>query len=159
MKPKINVLLNKTTSSISKKLFVAALATFCLTASAFASGDEANEKAAKSLKNEYKNAQNVQWKVTDNYIKASFYWNDQHLEVFYNKDGETVAEGRLIKVINLPLKAQQYLDYRYADYKVTEAIEYTSDETGLCYYVRVVKDKSNKILQISTDGSVSTFKQ
>jgi hypothetical protein len=160
MKPRINLLLKKITSGLSKKLLTAAIALVCLTTSAFATGDEANEKAAQHLKTEYKNAKDIQWKVTDNYIKASFYWNEQYLEVFYNKDGETIAEGKLIRVNNLPLKAQQYLSDKYADYVITEAIEYTSDQTGVCYYVSVVKDGGKKkILQISPEGNVSIFNQ
>lgn len=159
MKPRINLLSRKITSGLSKKLFTAAIALVFLTATAFATtGDNANEKAAKHLKTEYKNAHDIQWNVTDNFIKASFYWNDQYLEVFYNKDGETIAEGRLIKVNNLPLKAQQYLSDKYADYAITEAIEYTSEQTGLCYYVSVVKDGGKKkILQITPNGDVSVF--
>lgn len=154
------MLLQKTASSISKKFIIAAIATFCVTASAFATGDEANEKAAKNLKTEYKNAQDVRWNVTDEYIKASFYWNNQHLEVFYNKDGETIAEGRLIKVNDLPLKAQQYLEKNYSDYTVTEAVEYISETTGMCYYISVVKDHSKpRILQISAEGAVSVFRK
>jgi hypothetical protein len=159
MTPVTKMLLQKTNSSISKKLFVAAIAIFCLTASAFATGDEANEKAAKNLKTEYKNAKDVQWKVTDNYIKASFSWNSEHLEVYYNKDGETIADGRMIRLANLPMKAQQYLQDKYADYTVTEAIEYTSEETGLCYYVSVNKEHSkSKILEITPNGDVSIYR-
>jgi hypothetical protein len=76
-----------------------------LTASAFASGEETNKKAAKSLKKEFANAENIQWKVTPNYIKASFNWNDQKLEVFYNDEGETIAESRVIDLTNLPVKS------------------------------------------------------
>lgn len=158
MKPRINLLSRKATSGLSKKLFTAAIAIVFLTTTAFATGDEANEKAAEHLKSEYKNAHNIQWKVTNDFIKASFYWNDQYLEVFYNKDGETIAEGRLIKINNLPLKTQQYLSDKYADYTITEAIEYTSEQTGLCYYVSVVKDGGKKkILQITPNGDVSLF--
>ncbi len=143
----------------SKKLFIATIALFCLSTSAFATGDEANKKAENNLRNEYKNAENVQWKITDSYIRASFYWNNQHLRVFYNKEGETIAEGRLIKETNLPLKAQRFIEENYAGYRITEAFEYTSDETGLCYYVSVTKENSKpKILQILPDGNVTLFR-
>ena len=158
MAPTINLLLQKTTSLISKKLFVAAIATTCFAASAFAGGDEANAKALKNLKKEYSDARNVQWNVTDKYIKATFRWNNQDLTVIYTNDGETFAESRLIMPDNLPLKAQQYLDKNYADYRIAEAIEFTSEETGLCYYVSVTKGDTKKILQISPGGNVSTFR-
>ena len=40
----------------------------------------------------------------------------------------------------------------------SEAIEYTSDATKLCYFVSVVKDGVKNILQISTEGTVSKYK-
>jgi hypothetical protein len=158
MTPTINLLLQKTTSLISKKLFVVAIATTCFTASAFAGGDDANAKAINNLKKEYSDAKNVQWNVTDDYIKATFKWNKQDLTVIYTKDGETFAESRLITPNNLPLKAQQHLDKNYSDYRIAEAIEFSSEETGLCYYVSVTKGDTKKILQISPQGNISTFR-
>src|SRR5690348_14307056 len=140
MTPTINLLLQRTATSISKKIFIAAIATTCFAGSAFAGGDEANTKAVNNLKKEYSDAKNVQWNVTDDYIKATFYWNNQLLQVFYTKDGETFAQSRQINLNSLPLKAQQFLNKNYADYTITEAIEYTSEQTGLCYYVSVTKD-------------------
>src|SRR5690242_7092675 len=111
----INLLLQKTTASMSKKIFIVAIATTCFTASAFAGGDEANTKAVNNLKKEYRDAKNVEWNVTDDYIKATFYWNNQLLQVFYTKDGETFAQSRQININILPLKAQQYLNKNYTD--------------------------------------------
>lgn len=158
MKTQINQLIHKASALISKKMLVAVCAATFVTASAFASGEETNTKAASALKKEFSNAENVQWKVTENYIKASFKWNDQKLEVFYNEDGETIAESRLIKLNNLPLRAQQYIDKKYHDYTIAEAIEYNSEATGLCYYVSVVKEGAKIILEITTEGGVSVYK-
>jgi hypothetical protein len=158
MAPTIKLLLQKTASLISKKLFVAAIATTCFTASAFAGGDDANAKAINNLKKEYSGAKNVQWNVTDEYIKATFNWNRQELQVFYTKDGDTFAESRLINTTNLPIKAQQYLEKNYADYQISEAIEFTSEPTGHTYYVSLIKGTTKKILQISPAGSISTFR-
>jgi len=152
------LLLQRTVSSIGKKFFVAAIATTCFAASAFAGGDESNAKAMSNLKKEYSDAKNVQWSVTSDYIKATFRWNNQDLMVFYTKDGETFAESRLIIPDNLPLKAQQYLKKNYGDYRIAEAIEYTSEQSGLCYYVSVTKGNAKKILQISPQGNVTTFR-
>ena len=158
MTPTINLLLQKTASTISKKLLVVAIATTCFAASAFAGGDEASAKAVSNLKKEYGDAKNVEWNVTGDYIKATFNWNNQVVQVFYTKDGETFAESKLINTNNLPLKAQQYLDKNYADYRISEAIEFTSEDSGLCYYVSLTKGDSKKILQISPQGTVTTFR-
>ena len=157
MTPQFNLLFQKRSFSLSKKIFATAIAATLVTASAFASGDEANTKAINSLKKEYKNATNVEWKVTDLYTKASFSWNHQHLEVFYNKDGETIAESRAVDLNSIPLKAQQLLERKYADHTIAEAIEFNSEQDGLCYYVSVVKNNSKKILKITPEGSVSIY--
>jgi len=158
MAPTINLLLQRTVSSISKKFFIAAIATTCFAASAFAGGDESNAKAMSNLKKEYSDAKNVQWSVTDDYIKATFRWKNQDLIVFYTKDGETFAQSRLITPDNLPLKAQQYLEKKYHDYRIAEAIEFNSEQNGLCYYVSVTKGITKKVLQISPEGNVTTFR-
>src|SRR6476620_10371381 len=115
MKTQINQLIQKASAAISKKILVAVCASAFIVSSAFATGEENNAKALSALKKEFANAQNIQWKVTPNYIKATFNWNDQKLEVFYNQQGETIAESRAIKVENLPVKAQQFLGKKYAD--------------------------------------------
>ena len=152
-----NLLLKKATAAISKKVLVAAIALTCFTASAFATGDEANERAINNLKKEFKNAQNVEWKVTSEYTKATFEWNKQHMDVYYNDEGKTLAISRQIDQNVLPIQAQQYITQHYGDYRLAEAIEFNSDETGTCYYVSVTKDAKKKILRISTEGEVSIY--
>jgi len=141
-----------------KKLFLAGIAGVFIFSSAFANGEETNTRAISNLKRDYKNAKNIEWKVTSQYTKASFTWNNQYLEVFYNKDGETIAESKYINANNLPLKAQQFINKKYADYTMTEAVEFNSEESGLCYYVTLNKDTSKQILKITPDGTVSIFR-
>ncbi len=100
----------------------------------------------------------MEWKVTPDYTKAIFTWNGQHVEVFYNNDGETIAETRFINMNNLPLKAQQYINKKYADYKVTAAFEVNSEEKGLNYYVSVTKNDKNQLLEITPNGDVSIYR-
>jgi len=158
MKHPLSLLVTKTRKSFSKKIIVAVFAATLITATAFARGEEYKVKALNSLKKEFSTAQNVQWKVTTNYIKASFTWNNQQLEVFYDYNGETIAKSRHINVNSLPLEAQQYIGKKYADYTVTEAIEYNSEEIN-CYYVSVEKENTKQILQVSANGDVSIFQK
>jgi hypothetical protein len=158
MKPTVNFLLQRSNSALSKKLFVACIAILFIAVNAFANGEEASTKAISNLKKEYKDATNIQWKVTPQYTKAAFTWNSQHLEVFYNNDGETIAESKFINTNELPLKAQQFINKKYADYTITEAVEFNNEESGMCYYVLLNKDKSKQILKIATDGTASLFR-
>jgi hypothetical protein len=158
MKPQINSLFQKASASFRKRVCMAGIALICIASSAFAAGDEANSKAASSLKKEFKNAENIQWKVTPDYIKASFKWNRQDLEVFYNNSGENIAVSRYVDGSNLPLRAQQYINDNYAQYRLAEAIEYASPEGGDCFYVSLVKDGNKKILKISADGEATLWR-
>ena len=157
MKQTIDLLTKKITSALSRKNSIAILAVTFISATAFASGEKTNLKAATSLQKEFSSAQNVIWKITPEYIKASFKWNEQDLEVFYNENGETIAESRKINETNLPLKAQQRIQKKYAGSTITEVIEYTSEKSGVCYYVSLTKDGAKQILQISTEGDITIF--
>lgn len=159
MKSRMNLLIKKATAALSKKISVAVFAATFITATAFASGEESALKAASNLQKEFSNARNIEWKVTPDYIKASFKWNDQDLQVFYSETGETIAVSRKINETNLPLKAQQIIPKKYAGYTITEAIECTNEKNGVCYYVSLNKDGAAKqILQISTEGDISIFR-
>jgi hypothetical protein len=160
MKPTIKFLLQKLNSPLSQKILILCIVVMSITVSAFANGEETNAKAMSNLKKEYQNAKNIEWKVTSQYTKATFTWNGQYLEVFYNNDGETIAQSKFINTNELPLKAQQFISKKYADYTITEAVEFNSEESGLCYYVSLNKDKgdSKQILKITPDGVASTFR-
>lgn len=158
MKPQINLLIKKAAPSFSRKLLLSALAVTFIAASAFANSEESNLKAASSLKNEFSNAKNIEWKITPAYTKASFTWNEQQLEVFYNETGETIAVSRNISEANLPLKAQQYLQKRYADHDITETIEYTDEKGEVCYYVSLQKKGNRQIFRVTTQGDLTIFR-
>ncbi len=158
MKKQTNLPVQYTGRPAVSTFMLAILAAVFIVTSAFASGEENKTKAAVSLKRTFTNAEDVQWKITDNYIKASFKWNNQFITVFYNNDGETIAESRVIEIANLPLRAQQYLNNNYAEHEIGEVIEYNSTDAGLCYYAEVMKDGKKKILKIQTDGEISSFK-
>lgn len=158
MKSTIDLLKKRTGSSIGKKIIIATCAVVFMVSSAFASGEETKEKALSNLKKEFNNAKNIEWKATPDYLKASFNWKGQHLEVYYNYNGETIAKSRSIGSESLPLTAQQIISQRYPDYSITEAVEYNSDEEN-CYYASVVKNNSKVILHISSQGDEVTIFQ
>jgi len=141
------------------KLFFTAVAALAITASSFAKEPETvNVKAQKQLTADFKGASNVSWQIKNNLLEASFEWNGQKLETFYNQDGEEVAMCREITIDKLPVKALQAINQKYGDYKTTEAIEYNSPDTGLCYYLSMENGNKKTILNVSPDGLVSVFK-
>ncbi|RFM30441.1 hypothetical protein DXN05_05655 [Deminuibacter soli] len=129
-----------------------------MTTAAFADG-KVNAKALNHFKTNFKNAEGVEWKNNADYTRASFTWNNQHMEVFYDENGEILASSRAITLKELPINAQAKLDGKYSEYTATEAIELNSEKDGMSYYVSLVKDNTKLVLQIATDGSMSIFKK
>lgn len=80
------------------------------------------------------------------------------MEVFFNLQGELISVSKHITLENLPVAAQVYLERKYKDYTITDIIEYSSEETGLAYFVNVEKGKQKEILKVSTDGQVEYFR-
>jgi hypothetical protein len=155
MTPQIN-LLKRAGASFSRKIAVAILAATLITTSAFAGGEEDKAKAIKNLKKEFSTAKDIQWKVAENYIKASFNWNDQQLEVFYNYDGELIAKSRHVNPSALPIEAQQKMETKYAGYKIDECVEMTNED-GVNFYVSLIKENKKTILQVSPYGDVLVY--
>ncbi|MEP6845987.1 MAG: hypothetical protein ABI861_08280 [Panacibacter sp.] len=159
MTPQINLLIKRTRSSFSRKILAVAFAATIFTTSAFASGEEDKAKAINNLKKEFSSAKDIQWKLTDNYIKASFTWNGQQLEAFYNYDGEMIAKSRHIDPVSLPIDAQQTIAKKYAGYKFDETVEYNAEEGQHYFYTSLIKENTKIILEITPEGYVSVYQK
>ena len=159
MKPQINLLIKKAQKSFSKKIMIVAVAATLIATSAFAGGEENKAKAISNLKKEFNTAKDIEWKVTENFIKASFNWNDQQLEVFYNYDGDMIAKSRHINPTSLPIDAQQEISKKYAGYKFDETVEYNGQEGDHYFYTSMIKENKKVLLQITPEGTVSVFKK
>ncbi|HVX50323.1 MAG TPA: hypothetical protein VHB48_09195, partial [Chitinophagaceae bacterium] len=101
---------------------------------------------------------NIHWQPKSNLLEASFEWNGQKLQAFYNQDGDEVAISRQITLDKLPVKALQAVNEKYSGYRTTEAIELNSVETGLSYYLSMNNGSKKVILNVSPEGTVSVFK-
>jgi hypothetical protein len=141
------------------KLFIATAAALTMGIGAFAKAPEtANAKAQKHLSIEFKDAEKISWSTKANLLEASFEWSGQKLHTFYNEEGEQVALSREISMDRLPIKALQTIKEKYSDYKAGEAIELSSAQDGLSYYLSLENGDKKVILSITTEGSVSVFK-
>jgi opacity protein-like surface antigen len=140
-----------------KKLLIAAASFIALTSSALASPGT-NARAAKHLTEEFKDAKNITWTSTKDFTKATFEWNKQLMNVFYNDLGEYIATSRTVTMQMLPIESVKFIEKKYKDYKLTESFEVTKEESDTNYFVALVKGNTKVILKISPLGDVSVFK-
>jgi uncharacterized membrane protein affecting hemolysin expression len=111
----------------------------------------------KSFQDAFKNAVEVTWSVSDNFTKASFVMNDQHVSAFYSTNGELLAVTRNISSLQLPLALQTNLKQRTGDFWISELIE-VSNDNGTSYYV-TLESADTKLVLKSSDSEWTTFQK
>ena len=123
-----------------------ALSTMC----SFAGDVTVSSKVLDAFKNDFSSAKEISWSTTNDYYKASFIFNDQHVAAFYNLDGELIAMTRYISSLDLPLSLQTNLKKGYGNYWISDLFEVSNHE-GTNYYI-TLENADGKIILKSTAG-------
>lgn len=119
--------------------------------------DNVNQKVLNAFKNDFINANDVEWTIANDYYKASFVYNDKYVFAYYNSDGELLGMTRYISTTDLPVNLQMNLKKKYNSYWVNDLFEVSkSDATS--YYL-TIENADTQIILKSTGGSEwSVFK-
>jgi hypothetical protein len=145
-----------------KQLSIAAILFLSVCTRSFA-GDPVEKipafKGIENFKRTFPQASQIQCKNTNDLTEVSFIWQGLQLEVFYDKEGNTVATSRQLSEGNLPLNIQLNLKKQYPGYAVQQAIEFNDSDNSLSYYVTIACERLTYVLHVSTDGSCSVFKK
>ena len=128
-----------------KKKIVLLAAAFLMTLSVtFANGlTDVPEKIVKELNQEFRNAGNIQWKITDNYYKAIFTYDEQELQAFYSFEGVLIATSRNITISQLPLSLIREVKKLTTNSEYSDLFELLT-ERGTEYFITVKNDKETK---------------
>ena len=140
-----------------KKIILAAILVVSLAATSFAA--PLSFKLNSVFKKAYPAAVNVSWKTNESFTTISFTVNKQHMQAFYNNDGQLLATSRPVELSNLPMAAIQRIHERYNGYTATEAIEFNHAEEGASYYISLQKEGKKVVLNVSSQGDLSVFKK
>ena len=141
------------------KKIILLLAITISTFSAFARDEEkVSAKVLNAFQTEFTSAKEVNWTAGDNYYKAVFTFNDQHVQAFYSLEGELLGITRYITLLDLPMNLQTSLKKSYTDYWVSDLFEVTkSDSTG--YYITLENADSVIILKATAMDNWSVYKK
>ena len=108
-----------------------ALSTLC----SFAGDVTVSSRVLDAFKTDFASAKEITWTVNNDYYKASFVFNDQHVAAFYNTDGELIGMTRYISSLDLPLSLQTKLKNGYKNYWISDLFEVSNQEgTRLLYH-------------------------
>lgn len=148
-------------NSIIRQLF-AVMLVFVLSAAfvtrAAATPENVDAKILKHFAKTFASAENVSWKHTTDYSKASFTRNNQRMEVFYNDKDELICTATYINLNEIPCNALSTIRDKYENYRCTSAIKCVDADGAIHYYTELEGSKKKVILQTDTEGYTTLFK-
>ncbi|MDB5277377.1 MAG: hypothetical protein JWR61_2332 [Ferruginibacter sp.] len=123
-----------------KKKILAFASAFTLTMSAVFATTPTDVPATivTELHKDFKTANDVEWKTTDKFYKATFTSNGIRLEAFYGTDGNFLAVSRNLTADQLPLPLIMDTEKKTDGGSVTDLFEISSSN-GTDYYMTVKK--------------------
>ena len=120
--------------------------------SAFANdNEEVNDKVVRSFNKEFAGAQNVQWVITKEFVKATFTLNEQVVYAYYGQQGNLMGVTRNILSGQLPISLLTDFKKNYSNYWITDLFEMAVNSEN-AYYM-TVEDSDHKIV-LKSNGTI-----
>jgi hypothetical protein len=144
-----------------KKILYTALIAVFITTSAFA-GETVNTRITENFKNDFSDASNVTWTTGKDFVKASFVFDGDKMEAFYNHDGTSIGVSKAIALDRLPKGSVRTITkkYPFPPFALKECIEFVNADGETKYYVSLEEEAKNKvILEVSANGSVQVYRK
>ena len=134
------------------KKMILTLAIAISSIAAFAGEDNVSQKVLDAFNREFATANQVEWATGNDYYRASFVYNNQHVFAYYNTEGELLGLTRYISSMDLPLNLQTGLKKNYSEYWISDLFEVAKNE-GTAYYI-TLENADSRIILKSAGGEV-----
>ena len=91
-----------------KNLLLTALLSVGIFASAFAIDEsKISLTVRESFKEDFKGTENVTWSIKSNFVKASFTYNGEATDAFYDFNGKKLGTAHQVNLNSFPLSAKK----------------------------------------------------
>lgn len=111
-----------------------------------------NKKVSTAFEKKFVKATEVNWLKTDQYYKALFQLNGQHLTAFFSEEGEIIGVARHFLSTELPINLQAALKNNNSAFWVSDLFEFALNGESK-YYVTIEDADSQIILKsVGTDN-------
>jgi hypothetical protein len=134
------------------------LVSAAFTTRAAATPENVDAKILNHFAKTFATAENVTWKRTADFYKASFTRNNQRMEVFYNDKDELICTATYIGRQDIPCSAMSAIQAKYDGYRLASAIKCVDADGTIHYYTEVENAKKKVILQTDSDGNTTLYK-
>jgi hypothetical protein len=128
------------------------------TFAAFATEEPVSSAVLNAFNKEFAGVKDVQWTSTDKYVKASFVFNGQSVNAFYDQEAQLIAMARNISSLELPISLQTSLKNQYKGYWISDLFE-MSNHDGTSYYITIENADSKVVLTSSGNSKWTSFKK
>lgn len=144
---------------VVKATTLAAVMFFAFTMSAFAKPTDVSKYLMRQFQKQFQPASDVTWKTTDRFTSASFEMNKQKVSVFYNNESRLIGISKFITLQDLPKAAQQEITTLYNVNAISSMIDFTDENGNESYYIQLVSDNKQIILQSDEQGHLSNYEK
>ena len=141
-----------------KKVFLTALIALSLITSSFAAeGSKVTLAVTTKFQDDFGSVKDVQWTSGTTYSTATFTLENKRTNAFYEADGRLIGTSQAVTIESLPSYAKRLFAKKYADFTVTEAIQFDVPNEAPAYFVSAAKDGKTVIVKIA-NGAISLAK-
>lgn len=124
--------------------------------SAFAEEVKVEPRVLKSFKQEFSTAADVNWVTGDNYYRAAFTYNGQHIFAYYSAEGSLLSVTRYLSPLQLPIMLLTELKNEYSEYWISDLFEVNKDQCTH-YYITLENSDTKIILHSVNSGEWSIY--
>jgi hypothetical protein len=154
-----------------KKLFISTAIAALFTANVFAANtisktEEGSDNVSyivnSKFGNDFSGAENVTWKVTSKFQKATFTIDGVKKAAFYNQRGELMGVTETVQFKELPAKAKKEIGLKYAGYFANEVIKFDNGDNAFdstAYFVDLKNEKEEVLVRVTPSAGVYFFQQ
>ena len=142
---------------IMKKFILSTIIAVTFVSSSFAKeAYSINYKIKNNFNSAFKDAENVQWTSTDNYVTATFVLDQKGTKAFFQHDGTLIGSAIAISMDALPSNAKRVFAKKYSGSTITEAIKFDKHD-GTAYFISAENSSEKLVLQVE-NGVLSRYK-
>jgi hypothetical protein len=114
---------------MKKRILIGTILLVTILNSSFAgTTDGINDNIHTSFKQEFKNAEIINWENYKSYSKATFRMNNKVMFAYYSDQGELIAVTRNLLPSELPIHLMMELKAHYGNYWITDLFEVSGSD-------------------------------
>jgi hypothetical protein len=154
-----------------KKLFISTAIAALFTVNVFAANtvsksedgsDNVSYSVSVKFNSDFSRAENVTWKVTPQFQKATFVIDGVKKAAFYTVKGDLIGITENVQYRELPAKAKKEIGAKYEGYFANEVIKLDNGDGGLdsvVYFVDLKNSKEEVLVRVTPSAGVYFFQQ